>query len=82
MPLKVTIELNDRTLSTLHIARISKSSGRNQHQEYEYSVIKQASAPVSDEEWMSGTPFIHAYGDAVEICVRKAIEALELAGEI
>lgn len=75
MPLKVTIELAgyygvDRKISELWIARQEELKDRNQG-EHLYEV----SAKL--HPWDTLTRFSHEYSDGAEVCVRKALEALE-----
>lgn len=82
MPIHVTIALNERKLSSLHIARVSSSSSRLPNATYEYAVLAQETEPQSDAEWMEGVRFQHAYKDSIETCVLKALTALQEDGKI
>lgn len=77
MPIHITIELNDRVIERLHIARISNSSSRAPGRVHQYSILKQEHAPTNDAGWEAGTHFTHQYGDGLETCIRKGLEALE-----
>lgn len=75
MPLKVTIELAgyygvDRKISELWIARQEDLKDRNQG-EHVYEVSERI------HPWETLTRFSHEYSDGAEVCVRKALEALE-----
>lgn len=75
MPLKVTIELvglygTDRKISEIFIGREEdlKSRGSGRHK---YSVSPQL------DPWERLASFRHEYSDGAEVCVRKALQALE-----
>lgn len=75
MPLKVSIELvglygTDRKISEIFIGREEdlKSRGAGRHK---YSVSPQL------DPWERLATFRHEYSDGAEVCVRKALQALE-----
>jgi hypothetical protein len=80
MPLKVTIELVgyygvDRKIKELYIGRTEDLKDRNGG-DHKYSV-----SPVF-HPWETLTEFNHEYSDGAEVCVRKALEALEAEGYV
>lgn len=88
MPIQVHIEVNGRPVKSIHISR--ESGGTSADDVNTYRVIKKdalegsrfssrAFAEVpSYSEWTDrGVSFIHRYGDGIETCVRKGLEALE-----
>lgn len=75
MPLKVTIELvglygTDRKISEIFVGREEdmKARGRGRHK---YSVSPQL------DPWEALVTFRHEYSEGAEVCVRKALQALE-----
>lgn len=82
MPIHVTIAVNERTISRVHIARISNSSGRNPNAVHTYAALAQEHEPRTDNEWEDGAKFTHRYGDSIEKCVSLAMEALIENGRI
>ena len=75
MPLKVTIELAgyygvDRKLSEFWVARQEELKDRSQG-EHVYEVSEKI------HPWETLTRFSHEYSDGAEVCVRKALEAME-----
>jgi hypothetical protein len=76
MPLHVTIKINRETLETLHIGRIKGGTHPNDLNSY---LVVVGEEPLGLSEWeSSGVEYKHRYGDGALVCVRKAIEALEL----
>jgi hypothetical protein len=80
MPLKVTIELVgyygvDRKINELYIGRDEDLKDRNGG-EHKYTV-----SPTF-HPWETLTEFHHEYSDGAEVCVRKALEALESEGYV
>jgi len=88
MPIQVHIEVNGRPIETIHIGR--DSGGTNPDDLNTYLVLKKPAlegtrltsrafdVEPSYREWTAeGKSFEHRYGDGIETCVRKAIEALE-----
>jgi hypothetical protein len=76
MPLHVTIKINRETLETLHIGRIKGGTRPNDLNSY---LVIVGEEPLGLSEWESGgVEYSHRYGDGALVCVRKALEALEL----
>jgi hypothetical protein len=74
MPIHVNIDINGHPISQLHIGRIK--GGTNPDDINTYLVV-QGDEPLYLERWKErGVEFTHRYGDMVEICVMKALEAL------
>lgn len=76
MPIEVSIKVNEREVSVLQIARIAGGWDRKADKTHTYSVLQQAEAPQRDAEWDAGVTFTHRYGDGVEVCVQRALEAV------
>ncbi len=74
MPLHVDIKINDRLLSQIHIGRIQGGTDPDSVNTY---VAHEGEEPKTREEWLQGVRFEHRYGDGAEVCVRKALMALE-----
>jgi hypothetical protein len=74
VPVRVKIDINGRVVSTIHIAREKGLPTPNSENTYR-AIIKNESPSYNDLN--DGVMFTHRYGDGVEICVKKAIEALE-----
>ena len=73
MPIHVDIWLNDKLKTQLHIARIA---GKGEPDSMNTYTAVYGEAPEYYTEWMDrGTVFRHRYGDGLEECVRKALEA-------
>jgi hypothetical protein len=71
MPLHVEIRVNDRVLETIHIGRLESLYSNTQ--ESTYAVWK------DDEELgsLDDVPlFKHRYDEGAEVCVMKALQAL------
>jgi hypothetical protein len=88
MPIQVHIEVNGRPIESIHIGR--KSGGTNPNDMNTYLVVKKnafegsrfssrafADVPSYSEWTEKGVSFTHRYGDGIETCVRKGLEALE-----
>lgn len=81
MPIVVNVQLNDRTLTTLHIGRLGSDAGRVADRTHTYAVVQQAVEPTDQQFELSPHTFEHNYSDDVLICVEKALEALRQASE-
>lgn len=73
MPVRVKIDINGLVVSTIHIGREQGLPTPNSENVYR-AVIKNDNPDY--REFMDGVQFTHRYGDGVEICVQKAIDAL------
>ena len=71
-----TVNLNERRIKTLHIARVGRGMDRNPERYHDYMVLEQENEPRYEKEWNDGVPFTHRYGDDILILVQKAITAL------
>lgn len=78
MPIHVTIQVNERTVQQLHIARIDSALDRNPAKAHTYTVIDNPVVPEKDADWDDGVNFEHVYGDGVTVCVKKALAALSI----
>ena len=77
MPLHITVKVNDHLIEDLHIGRIK--GGTNPDDLNTYLVVA-GDHPITLEGWKeSGIEFTHRYGDNALVCLRKALEALELS---
>lgn len=74
MPLHVDIRINDRLLTQIHIGRLAGGSEPDSINTY---AAVEGEEPKSNEEWLAAVRFEHRYGDGAEVCVRKALMALE-----
>lgn len=75
MPLHVDIRVNDSLLNTLHIGRFTGTSHPASHNLY---LVVDGDKPNNLDDWvMHGTEFKHTYGDGANVCVLKALQALE-----
>jgi hypothetical protein len=73
MPIEVRISINTNEIKTLHIGRIK--GGTNLDDENTY--IAQWGTYESRLDWKDATvSFTHRYGDPIEVCVAKALDAL------
>lgn len=91
MPIRVTVEVEERRALTLHIARITDSIERKPGKENTYAVIvtdKMRADPLLDAKYRDETPhpgewekspvrFQHTYGEGLETCVSKALLAYQ-----
>lgn len=78
MPLSVDIRANGRHVSTVHIARLAGLSLDGSVGTYS-AVLKTEpwqESRIGDTEWAQGAVFEHTYGDGVEECVRRALNAV------
>lgn len=79
MPVHVRIYINNEEIKTLHIGRIDGGMAADSLNTYK---VVSGARPSTVEEWLDGETFEHRYGDGVEICVGKAIDALTKAGKV
>lgn len=78
MPLKVTIDLAgyygvDKNISTFYVGRDEDLKDR-EGGDHLYSVSSKV------WPWEPLVEFVHEYKDGAEVCVRKALEAMEKEG--
>jgi len=87
MPIQVYIEVNGRNVETVHIGRVKGEATRDSVNVYsavvKYGFVgtlnsgrKYTADTPSNQEWDAGVKFEHRYGDGIEVCVQKALEAL------
>jgi hypothetical protein len=79
MPVQVRIYINNYEIKTLHIGRIEGDVEADSLNTYK---VVSGEMPTTVDAWMGGETFEHRYGDGVEICVGKAIDALTKAGKV
>lgn len=76
MPLHVTVKLNDTLLHEIHIGRDTGGTDENDINTY---LVVQGEEPIGTQNWLDrGLMFKHRYGDGANVCIMKAIQALEL----
>lgn len=74
MPLHVDIKVNNTLLNQIHIGRVRGGISPDDINDY---LVVDGPRPTRMEDWhIDGIPFKHRYGDGAEICVMKAIAAL------
>lgn len=72
MPIEVRISINTHEIKTLHIGRIRGGTRPDDVNTY----IAQWGMYDSRLDWKDvGVQFTHRYGDPIEVCVAKALEA-------
>lgn len=71
MPIQVRIALNEDTIDTYHIGRISRN-GMDEDSVNEYAVVNQHPEPTNNE-WDAAPRFEHRYGDSAATLVLKAV---------
>ncbi len=87
MPIQVYIEINGNPITTIHVGRLK--GGTNSDDINVYTAVAKDSQVKhlpdgrrytidypSNHEWDNGAIFEHRYGDGVEACVERAIQAL------
>lgn len=80
MPLHVTIQVNEREISQVHVGRMRGSAAADSINDY---VAVLGPVPNTYEEWIErGESFTHRYGDGAEVCVLKALQALGFSSEM
>lgn len=80
MPISITVKLNERTLKTVHIARIGNDISRVGERVHTYAAIESATEPTEFDYETSPVTFEHKYSDDILVCVEKALHALNIAG--
>lgn len=75
MPIHVKIDINGHPVSELHIGRIEGDTNPDSINKYR---AVSGTRPLTVEDWYSngGVEFEHRYGDMVDVCVMKALQAL------
>ncbi|NCV87290.1 MAG: hypothetical protein EBW14_15795 [Oxalobacteraceae bacterium] len=67
MPIHIPIYINDKLIKTYHIGRVAGDTNPDSINKY---LIVQ-----DDQLWSVGREFEHRYGDGVEACIIKGINA-------
>lgn len=79
MPLHVEIRVNSALISKIHIGRIEGGTEPDNVNKY---IALVGEEPLRMDDWLErGVEFQHRYGDGAEVCVRKALQALEVEGK-
>lgn len=68
MPIHVPIYVNDKLIKTYHIGRLEGDT--NPDSINTYLIIE------DDQLWRVGKKFTHRYGDSIETCISKGIDAM------
>jgi hypothetical protein len=68
MPIHIPIYVNDKIIKTYHIGRVSGDT--NPESINTYLIIE------DDFPWEEGKMFTHRYGDSIDACVIKGINAI------
>jgi hypothetical protein len=75
MPLHIDINVNSTLLSQLHIGRFTGTSNPDSNNLY---LVVQGDRPTDLNDWAArGIKFYHVYGDGANVCLLKALQALE-----
>jgi hypothetical protein len=75
MPLHVQIRLNRQLLTEIHIARVKGGTSPSNVNTY---IATTGEEPLWLEGYQEhGVEFKHRYGDGAEVCVSKALKALD-----
>lgn len=77
MPLHVEIRVNANLISKVHIGRVSGGTSPDDINTYR-AVLGEN--PKTYDDWMAGVEFTHRYGDGAEVCVQKALAAINSIG--
>lgn len=68
MPIHIPIYVNDRLIKTYHIGRLEGDT--NPDSINKYLIVE------DDQLWQVGKEFTHRYGDSIDSCVIKGIDAM------
>jgi hypothetical protein len=68
MPIHIPIYVNDRLIKTYHIGRVAGDTDPDSINDY--LIIE------DDQLWRVGKKFTHRYGDGIDTCVIKGINAM------
>ena len=68
MPIHIPIYVNDKLIKTYHIGRLEGDT--NPDSINTYLIIE------DDQLWRVGKKFTHRYGDSIETCINKGIDAI------
>lgn len=89
MPIQVFLEVQGEPQRVLHIGRVKGAAKPDSINIYSAVLLQQPvkkhrtgfySHYPSNQEWDGGVKFEHRYGDGIEVCVLKALEALNTNG--
>lgn len=68
MPIHIPVYVNDRLIKTYHIGRVAGDTDPDSINEY--LIVE------DDQLWQVGKKFTHRYGDGIDTCVIKGINAM------
>jgi hypothetical protein len=68
VPIHIPIYVNDRLIKTYHIGRLEGNT--NPDSINKYLIVE------DDQLWQAGKEFTHRYGDGIDSCVIKGINAI------
>lgn len=68
MPIHIPIYVNDKLIKTYHIGRLEGDT--NPDSINTYLIVE------DDQLWRVGKKFTHRYGDSIETCISKGIDAM------
>lgn len=73
MPLNITVHVNDRFIKQY---RIGREEGGTELDDINTYRILEFEAGDGDQLWTMGDKFEHRYGDGVDVCILKGLQAL------
>jgi hypothetical protein len=76
MPIHVDIRINRELIETVHIGRLE---GGVEADDVNLYVACLGDEPLRVDDWVArGVQYKHRYGDGALVCVRKALDSLEI----
>ena len=74
MPIHVDIKINENLINKIHIGRLRGGTRADDVNTY---LVVEGKNPETPAEWYAGIEYTHRYGDGAQVCVMKALEALQ-----
>lgn len=76
MPLHIDVSVNEHHIESLHIGRIAGGTSPDDVNTY---LVVHGDRPITLDEWRNnGVEFNHRYGDGALVCLRRALDAIEV----
>ena len=74
MPINIDVRINSRFIKQYRIGRTEGTEDPDSINTYH--ILEFAGRDANTQKWVDGPTFQHRYGDGIDVCIQKALEAL------
>lgn len=74
MPINIDVHVNSRFIKQYRIGRAEGTTDPDSINTYH--ILEFFDGTQSTQKWASGPSFQHRYGDGIDVCIQKGLEAL------